>query len=134
MTQILPIPAIRYNNPGNVSLPIEGWKGPGVIVGIKGQPGYAHFPSMKIGYQVALFRIASYIKEGRNTLLKIAEAYATDPAWGREVSQMSGISLDTPLSANSTFQVKNLTDNIIHHETGKTVRQMFAEVGETYVA
>ena len=42
--------AMTYNNPGNVSLPIKGYHGPGTIIGAPGQKDYASFPDLASGF------------------------------------------------------------------------------------
>lgn len=118
------IPAVRYNNPGDVSLPILGWSGPGKIVGIKGQRGYAEFPSMQVGFEAFQQRIRAYIAEGRTTLQKIGEVYATDPSWTRSVAEISKISLDLILNPKSATQMTALAAAIIRQETGLTAAEL----------
>jgi hypothetical protein len=124
------IPAVLYNNPGDVSLPIEGWTGPGIIVGIDGQPGYAEFPTMQTGYAALLQRIVSYIAEGRTTISAIGEVYATDQSWAVSVSELSGIPLETMLDPEDSAQISDLAAAIVYQETGMTLTELGIETGE----
>lgn len=121
------IAAIRYNNPGDVSLPISGWTGGGKIVGIPGQVGYAEFPSMAIGFAAFEQRLRSYIARGRDTIRKIGEVYATDPHWGLAVAELAGIGIDVRLSASASGQMSSLASAIIKQETGMTLAQLEAK-------
>lgn len=115
------IAAIRYNNPGDVSLPIRGWTGGGKIVGLRGQPGYAQFPSMEIGYQAFLCRLQTYIDEGRNTIRKIGAIYATDPNWPKDIAQIAGLPIGVTLDPDDETQMQLLASAIIRQETGMTL-------------
>jgi hypothetical protein len=116
--------ALRHNNPGDVSLPIKGWTGPGKIVGVEGQPGYAEFPTMEIGFQAFQQRIRSYIEEGRTTIALIGKVYATDPHWPAAVAKISGIPLSAHLNPADAEQMSALAAAIIRQETGKTLKQL----------
>jgi hypothetical protein len=120
------IAAIRFNNPGDVSLPIRGWSGPGEIVGIEGQKGYAKFPSMEIGYAAFQQRVISYIEEGYTTIAKMGREYATDPAWGAKVAQMARLSEYMVLEPENKAEISALCQAIIRQETGKTIAQLEA--------
>lgn len=115
------IAAIRFNNPGDVSLPIRGWTGPGDVVGLRGQPGYAKFPTMQIGFEAFQQRIRSYIDEGRNTIRRIGAVYATDPDWPRDVSRLSNIPIGAFLDADDAEQMRELAAAIIRQETGMSL-------------
>jgi hypothetical protein len=107
----------RFNNPGNVSLPIQGWSGGGSVVGAPGQPGYAAFPSMGVGYQAFEQRLLNYIDvKGYDTIAKLP--YATDPNWKAAVSDISGIGLNTPLDTNNSNQMQALEKGILSQEIG----------------
>lgn len=115
------IAALRFNNPGNVSLPISGYSGPGTIVGISGQSGYASFPDMATGYSALQARLQSYISnDGLNTISALNSVYAQDPAWGAGVSSLSGIALNAPLNPNDSAQMSALSAGIVQQETGMT--------------
>lgn len=118
------IAAIRYNNPGDVSLPIAGWTGGGTIVGLKGQKRYASFPNMDIGYKAFQQRLKSYIESGRNTIRKIGIKYATDPNWSREVAELSGLPIGAVLDADDPSQMEPLASAIIRQETGMTLAEL----------
>lgn len=118
------IAAVRYNNPGDVSLPISGWTGPGEIVGVQGQPGYARFPTMQIGFEAFQQRLRSYISAGRNTISKIGAVYATDPRWPRAVAELSGLNEYMTLNPADTSQMQDLAAGIIRQETGKTLKEL----------
>lgn len=112
--------AERYNNPGNVSLPIKGWTGGGSIVGASGQSGYASFPDMETGYAALQQRINDYITtKGYTTIRQIGSVYAEDLNWGNAVARISGIGKDTPLDPSNTAQMSALLGGIIRQETGK---------------
>lgn len=118
------IAAMRHNNPGDVSLPIKGWAGPGKIVGVEGQAGYAEFPTMQIGFEAFQQRVRSYIDEGRTTIALIGKVYATDPHWPRAVSEIAGIGLNVKLNPNNAAQMATVAAAIIRQETGKTLAQL----------
>lgn len=118
------IAAIRYNNPGDVSLPIAGWCGAGTIVGLAGQHGYASFPDMGTGYRAFQCRLASYIREGRNTIRKIGMVYATDHNWAKDVASLSGLPIGAVLDANDVSQMEPLASAIIRQETGMTLAEL----------
>ena len=121
------IPAIRYNNPGNVSLPITGWTGGGHIVGLPDQPGYAAFPTMQAGYEAFKLRLHLFITmQGRNTIRTIGALYAADPHWPMAVSNLSGIGIDTPIDPANASQMDALAAGIIKQETGMTIAQLLA--------
>lgn len=124
------IAAIRYNNPGDVSLPIRGWTGGGKIVGLRGQPGYAQFPSMEIGYQAFLYRLRTYIEEGKNTIRRIGAIYATDPNWAKDVASLSGLPIGAVLDADDPSQMEPLASAIIRQETGMTIAELQAKAQE----
>ena len=116
------IAALRYNNPGDVSLPITGWTGPGRIVGIPGQPGYAEFPDMATGYDAFLTRLRDFLTvQGLRTIAAIGPVYATDPHWPAAVSILSGIGLHELLDPASTIQMQALAAGIVKQETGQTI-------------
>lgn len=119
------IAAIRHNNPGNVSLPIRGWTGGGSIVGIQGQPGYAHFPDMATGAAALQHRLSTRIDDGYNTIRKLNPIYAEDPNWKNGVSRFSGIGLDEPLTSSN---IKQLTGGIIRQETGRSPSSLGVDV------
>ncbi len=77
-----------------MSLPIKGWAGGGKIVGLRGQPGYAQFPTMAIGFEAFKQRLRTYIDRGWNTIDKIGVHYATDPNWPKGVALNSGLARD----------------------------------------
>lgn len=113
--------AVRHNNPGDVSLPIKGWHGGGKIVGVTGQPGYADFATMAIGFEAMKQRLRDYILDKhRNTIKLIGQIYATDPHWGVAVASYSGIGLTEPLVAADGDQMAKLAQGIIRQETGHT--------------
>lgn len=115
------IAAIRFNNPGNVSLPIAGWSGGGTIVGIAGQSGYASFPDMATGAAALQQRLTTYIERGYDTIAGMNSVYAQDPNWKNGVSSASGIGLNTTLDPNNPTQMAALTSGIIKQETGLSV-------------
>lgn len=112
------IAALRYNNPGNVSLPISGYSGPGKIVGIAGQSGYASFPTMADGYNAFQARLQSRISEGYDTISSLNTVYAQDPNWGASVASLSGIPADATLDPNNSAQMSALSSGIVQQETG----------------
>jgi len=118
------IAAIRFNNPGDVSLPIKGWTGVGYAIGIKGQPGYGKFPTMEIGYQAFLWRLKEYIMKGCNTIRKIGALYATDPNWPKEVAQIAGLPIGVILDPDDETQMQPLASAIIRQETGMTLAEL----------
>lgn len=119
------IAAIRHNNPGNVSLPIQGWTGGGTIVGIKGQSGYASFPDMQTGYAAMQHRLKNYVEvKGLTTIRQLNTRYAEDRNWKFAVSRYSGIGLDDPIDTSNAAQMNKLAGGIIRQETGKTPAQL----------
>jgi len=124
------IAAIRYNNPGNVSLPINGWSGGGTIVGISGQPGYASFPDMQTGFAAFQQRLSSYIDgRGLNTISSLNSVYAQDPSWGSAVSRFSGIGINEPLDTSNASQMASLQSGVIRQETGMAPDQLGINTG-----
>ena len=121
MTELPNIPAVRYNNPGDVSLPIDGWTGGGEIVGIPGQPGYAKFPTMQIGFEAFQADVRRYIAEGRTSIAKIGEVYAVDPSWGVDVASIAGIRPFARLHPSNAAQMATVAAAIIRQETGLTL-------------
>jgi hypothetical protein len=119
--------AIRYNNPGDVSLPIKGWTGGGRIVGAPGQVGYAEFPTMAIGYQAFLFRLREYIESGRNTIRKIGAVYATDPHWPVAVAKLSKLPIGAFLDTRDDKEMEALAAAILLQETGMTIAELEAK-------
>lgn len=115
------IAAIRHNNPGDVSLPIQGWHGGGKIVGVQGQPGYADFPTMQIGFEAFKQRLRTYIGRGWNTIALMAPHYATDPNWRNGVAKFSGLKLTDKLNAANGDQLAKLASGIIKQETGHSL-------------
>lgn len=117
--------ALRHNNPGDVSLPIKGWHGGGKIVGVQGQPGYAEFPTMEIGFEAFKQRLRSYILDkGYKTIALMAPHYAQDPHWRIVVGKFSGLGLDEQLDPANGDQMMKLAKGIIRQETGKTLQQL----------
>jgi hypothetical protein len=113
------IAAFRHNNPGNVSLPIAGWHGGGEIVGIKDQPGYAHFPDMQTGMDAFQHRVNNYIdSRGLSTIADLNSVYARDQKWGAGVASASGIGLHEPLDTSNAGQMRALQRGILAHEMG----------------
>lgn len=115
----MPTLAVRHNNPGNVSLPIKGWKGGGFIVGAPGQSGYASFPNVQTGLAAFNARVTSYIGRGYNTIGSLNSIYAQDGNWKNNVSRLSGIGINTPLDASNPAQMTQLQDGILKAESGK---------------
>lgn len=114
------IPAARFNNPGDVSLPIAGWHGGGEIVGIKDQPGYAKFPDLQTGVNAFQHRVTNYIdSRGLNTIGALNSAYAKDRGWSAGVSAASGIGLNTPLDTSNQEQMRALQKGILSQEIGR---------------
>lgn len=116
------IAAKRYNNPGDVSLPIKGWHGGGKIVGIKGQPGYGQFPSMEIGFEAFKQRLRTYIERGWNSINKMAPHYAEDPKWAKGVAKNSGLHPDHVIAGSD--DLAHLAAGIIKQETGLTLAEL----------
>jgi hypothetical protein len=113
------IAAARYNNPGDVSLPISGWNGPGQIVGLKGQPGYASFPDMKTGLDALGHRLTNYIdSKGLNTIGALNSSYAKDQNWAAGVARASGLGINTPLDTSNQEQMRALQKGILSQEIG----------------
>lgn len=121
------IAAIRHNNPGDVSLPIRGWTGGGKIVGLRGQSGYAEFPTMKVGYEAFLWRLREYIAEGRDTIRAIGRVYATDPKWSEHVAELAGLHLDQAIGEGN---IGALAEAIIRQETGMTLEELSTKAAE----
>jgi hypothetical protein len=116
--------ALRFNNPGNVSLPIKGYSGPGTVVGISGQPGYASFPTMADGLAAQSARLTSYVDGStrygaRTTIASLNSVYAEDPNWKNNVSKFSGIGVNDQIDPNNQAQMSALQGGIIRQETGK---------------
>lgn len=117
------IAAERHNNPGDVSLPIKGWHGGGRIVGVQGQPGYAEFPTMHVGFEAFKQRIRAYVERGDNTIRKISRIpYATDPKWFAAIVKLSGVGADEVL--NTSAELALVCAAIIKQESGKSLAQL----------
>jgi hypothetical protein len=113
------IAALRFNNPGNISLPMKDWTGGGSIVGLKGQPGYAAFPDMATGMAAFTHRVGNYINDrGLNTIAALNSVYAQDSKWGAGVSRASGIDLHTPIDTSNAAQMSALHKGILTQEMG----------------
>lgn len=123
------IAAIRFNNPGDVSLPITGCNTAtmgGKIVGVPGQPGYAEFPTMATGYNAFQLRLREFIVSGRNTIRRIGALYATDPNWPIEVAKLAGLPIGSVIHADDPEQMTALSAAIIRQETGMTLAELEA--------
>jgi hypothetical protein len=111
--------AERHNNPGNVSLPIAGYHGPGEVAGISGQPGHGSFPTIQDGINALDARLASRISQGYDTIRKLGMSgiYENPPtmAWVNHVSAMSGIGPDEQLTPG---RMQALRYGIVQQETG----------------
>lgn len=121
------IAAIRHNNPGNVSLPIQGWHGGGRIVGLQGQPGYAEFPTMEIGFEAFKQRLRTYIERGWNTIDKIGRHYAADPHWPKAVAKLSGLHETYVIGPHDLVA---LARGIIKQETGMSLEELGLHIGD----
>ena|SRR6202035_4659441 len=124
---------IRSNNPGNVSLPIQGWTGGGTIIGAPGQPGYASFPDMATGWAAFGQRMTNYIDtKGLTTIAQLNSVYATDQNWKNGVSAYSGIGLNTPLDTSNAAQMNALKTGILSQELGPANAQsVLSQVGSS---
>ncbi len=110
---------VRYNNPFDVSLPIQGWTGGGTVVGAPGQPGFASFPDQETGIRAGIQRVANYIRaKGLNTIGTIGSRYATDKNWPAAVSRISGLRVDETIDPNNPAQMAALTHGILTQELG----------------
>lgn len=119
------IAAIRFRNPGDVSLPIKGWTGGGKIVGVEGQSGYAEFPTMQIGFEAFQQRLRSYIiDQHRDTIRKIGAVYATDPHWALSVASIAHLPIDGILGPTNKGEIADLAAAIIRQETGMTYAEL----------
>lgn len=122
------IAAIRFNNPGNVSLPIKGWTGGGVVVGIQGQPGYAHFPTPDVGFAAMRQQVRNRIEEGLNTVRKIGMSgvYESPPTWSwvANVARYSGIGVDEVIDPKNVVDMNALLRGICRQETGLQLAQL----------
>lgn len=123
------IPAIRFNNPFDVSLPIAGYNGAGGTVGIQGQPGFGSFPDMATGYQAGVQRLNSYItgqsSHGpKRTIKELNSVYATDPNWAAGVAAHSGIDPDATLDPNNADQMRQLQYGVLAQEMGPKNAQL----------
>lgn len=120
--------AVRHNNPGNVSLPIKGWTGGGRIVGAPGQPAYADFPSMQVGFNAMMWQLKNRIGQGYNTIGKIGGSgiyeYPPTQNWVDNVARVSGIPADQMLVTTNDLQMSALATGIIKQETGMTLAQL----------
>src|SRR5271166_4431379 len=116
------IAAIRYNNPGNVSLPIKGWSGAGFIVGISGQPGYAQFPTPDVGFSALRLQLTNRINQGLNSISRIGLSglYENPPtqSWVDNVARYSGLSADETIDPSDNATMLKLQTGICRQETG----------------
>jgi|SRR5271166_6788889 len=122
------IAAIRYNNPGNVSLPIKGWSGAGFIVGISGQPGYARFPSPDVGFSALRLQLTNRINQGLNSISRIGLSglYENPPtqSWVDNVARYSGLSADETIDPSDNATMLKLQTGICRQETGLSLAQL----------
>lgn len=131
----MPIAALRYNNPFDVSLPIAGWNGGGNIVGIQGQSGFGSFPDMSTGFQAGVHRLNSYItgqsSHGpKRTIKELNSVYATDPNWANGVATHSGLDPNAALDPNNSDQMRALQYGVLAQEMGpKNAATIFAQQG-----
>jgi hypothetical protein len=117
------VAGIRANNPFDVSLPIKGYSGPGQIIGVRGQPGFAQFPDMQTGYNAGVQRLNTYItgqtKYGTlDSISSLNSVYATDQNWKYGVSKASGIGLNETLDPNNADQMAALQRGVLSQELG----------------
>jgi hypothetical protein len=131
----MPIAAIRFNNPFNISLPKSGYFG-GSVVGIVNQPGYASFPNMATGYAAGANRVTQYISGqtsygNLNTIGALGPVYAQGPGsagWAQNVSQISGIPINQPLDPTNAGQMSALNQGILTQEIGAGNAQQFTSL------
>jgi hypothetical protein len=97
------IAALRYNNPFDVSVGrLSAGFGGTAISGIPGQSGFASFPSLEAGFGAGNQVIQGYIDRGDNTISSMfSGGYATGSAWPGNVSNFSGLSLNTPITSSN---------------------------------
>lgn len=119
--------SLIYNNPGNVSLPIKGYGGPGFIVGAPGQSGYASFPSLAAGISAFNQALTNRILGGHDTLANFN--YAADKNWASSVSKISGIGINETLNPNNSSQMAALQYGIVQQETGNAAAFGFSKGG-----
>jgi hypothetical protein len=112
--------AKKYNNPGDLSLPIKGYHGPGVCVSVHNdQHGtYGHFPTVADGVAALKCRLSSYIARGYHTIHKMNDVYAGDKHWAVNVAHLSGIGINDRLDPANVSQMRDLTYGIVQAETG----------------
>ena len=129
----MPIAAIRFCNPGNVSLPIKGWTGPGRVVGIHGQRGYAQFPTPDIGFAAMRQQVCNRIVQGYDTINKLGGSgiYENPPtqSWIDNVSKYSGIGGGDWLDYKNEAQIGALLRGICKQETGLTLAELGVGAG-----
>lgn len=109
----------RNNNPGNIRLTSEMWKGE-----IKGtDKSFKTFQSMAYGYRAIFVTLNSYFKKGFDTIEKIINRYApssenyTD-AYIKTVVRKTGIPANQPLNFDDTANMKKIIAAISFVENG----------------
>jgi hypothetical protein len=112
--------AKKYNNPGDLSLPVSGYHGPGICVHVHNDQhgSYGSFPTVEDGVAALQCRLSSYVARGYNSIHKMNHIYAADHHWSSNVSHLSGIDVDTRLDPTDASQMRDLIYGIVQAETG----------------
>jgi hypothetical protein len=110
----------RNNNPGNIVLtPGSFWRGE--IAGTDKR--FKTFESMEYGYRGIFVTLNSYIRKGFDTIEKIINRYAPPHenqtlSYAKTVSNMTGISLTTPVSFQNPEEIIKIVAAISFVENG----------------
>jgi hypothetical protein len=114
--------SIKRNNPGNIRTSVGfTWKGelPGVVA-----PNIAEFDTPENGFRAHILLLSNYIKKGYVTIPTIINRWApatdkNDPVgYAKEISQRTGISPTTILSAGDYDTLGKIALAMTHREHG----------------
>lgn len=112
---------IRNNNPGNIKISGNAWRGK---IGNDGT--FERFDSPVNGIRAAFVLLRTYMQQyGLNTIAKIGARWAPvgsgeagNAGWAGGVSQYSSIAANTPLNITNASQMYALMRGIIAQENG----------------
>lgn len=121
---------IRNNNPGNIKVSSNAWRGK---IGNDGT--FERFDTAVNGLRAAAILIRTYANNyGLNTIAKIGSRWAPtgsgeagNAGWAGGVSQYSGIGLNTPLNVASQPTMIALLRGIVAQENGAAYRGYYSD-------
>lgn len=121
---------IRNNNPGNIKVSNNAWRGK---IGNDGT--FERFDSAVNGLRAAAILLRTYATQyGLDTVEKIGSRWAPtgsgeagNASWAGGVSQYSGLGLTTPLNINSQPTMIALLRGIVAQENGAPYRGYYSD-------